>query len=287
MLKYRHVRLKVRRKWRLLKGESCLNIQQTAIDAAKQAGELIRERAGNIASVETKSSLFDLVTDVDKRAEGIIRRVVSEVYPDHCIFGEESSDGDVGDVSSSHEYVWIVDPLDGTTNFVHGVPFYCVSIGVVHKKELVAGGIYDPMSDELFTAAKSEGAYLNGRLMRVSGEKRIAESLLASDFPANEYRQATVNGMLKLSPLCRNIRTAGSTALELAYVAAGRFSGYWELGLKPWDLAAGVLLVQEAGGRVSDTLGNPYTIETSHVVATNGLIHEELIGHLAEANATG
>ncbi|SDX36218.1 myo-inositol-1(or 4)-monophosphatase [Marininema mesophilum] len=269
---------------------------QTAIDAARQAGSKIREKAAVAKRIDVKSSAHDLVTEVDKEAESIIREIITSRHPDHMILGEESVDA--GAVAAKealekhrkHEDLWIVDPIDGTTNFIHGFPFFCVSIAYAVRQEVVLGVIYNPMTDELFTAEKGKGAWLNDEPIQVSTEATLAESLLASGFPSGDpagMRQINTDGILKLSPQVRNIRAGGSAALHLAYVAAGRLTGFWELDLNAWDLAAGALLVMEAGGKATDTIGGSYEIGVRHILATNGQVHTEVQQALAAVGATG
>jgi len=266
-----------------------------AINAAAKVGEWIKSRVGTIKELDTKFSPQDLVTEVDKGAEQMIRKLILTHFPDHAILGEEGVEpGPEASAlalneSLQEEYLWIVDPLDGTTNYVHGYPFYAVSIALAHKGEVIVGVIYDPNKDELFVAEKGKGAYVHGRTTSVSNEETLATSLLATGFPADQNFALPINmeGLQHLAPKVRNIRSSGSAALHLAYVATGRISGFWEIGLNAWDLAAGVLLVKESGGIVTDTLGRPYDLSVRHVVASNGHIHNELVGSLKEAGATG
>jgi myo-inositol-1(or 4)-monophosphatase len=185
------------------------------------------------------------------------------------------------------EYLWIVDPLDGTTNFVHGFPFFSVSIALAHQGEVIVGVVYNPMSNELFVAEKGKGAYVKGKPMNVSGEDKLIDSLIATGLPADRNGALPVNlqGLNALCPKVRNIRIAGSAALHLAYVAAGRLSGFWEIGLNSWDIAAGALLVTESGGTVTDTEGNPYSLSVRNLLASNGRIHNEFQSELANASA--
>lgn len=267
----------------------------TAVQAAKEAGKLIRQKAAVAKQVQYKSSAQDLVTEVDQASEAMIRKQLLSQYPEHVILGEEGVEPGAKaskEALEEHrgcEHLWIVDPIDGTTNFVHGFPMFCVSIAYAYNQEVVAGVIYDPLRDELFTAEKGKGAFLNGKEIRISNEKTLEESLLATGFPAGdkEARQRNLEGILKLSPLCRNIRAGGSAALHLAYVAAGRLTGFWELDLNAWDLAAGSLLVLEAGGDVTDTAGHGYDLVVRHISASNGHIHPFLLNALKEAQATG
>lgn len=266
-----------------------------AINSASKAGEWIKSRLGAVKQLGTKYSPQDLVTDVDKGAEQMIRKLILTHFPEHAILGEESvapgaqaSQEALANLSSS-EYLWIIDPIDGTTNFVHGFPFFCVSIALAYKGEVVVGVIYDPLRDELFVAEKGKGAYVHGNPTQVSQETDLASSVLALGFNPDRQFALPVNmkGINALADKTRSIRAGGSAALHLAYVAAGRLSGYYEVGLNSWDVAAGALLVKESGGMVTDTIGNPYHLGVRHLVATNGKIHDELLETLKAANATG
>ncbi|MFB5269618.1 inositol monophosphatase family protein [Paenibacillus enshidis] len=266
-----------------------------AVNAASKAGEWIKSRLGTVKQLNTKHSPQDLVTEVDKGAEQMIRRLILTHFPDHAILGEEGV-GPGAEASAQalaaaleEEYLWIVDPVDGTTNFVHGLPFYSVSIALAHKGEVIVGVIYDPSRDEMFVAEKGKGVYVHGNPMTVSGENRLSDSLVAVGFPPDPGFAMPVNmrAVQALAPQVRSLRAVGSAALHLAYVAAGRLSAYTEVGLNAWDLAAGALLVQEAGGIVTDTLGQPYDLGVRHVIASNGAIHQELAAVLKQAGATG
>lgn len=264
-----------------------------AVNTAAKAGEFIKSKLGEYRQLDTKTTPHDLVTEVDKGAETMIRKLILTHFPHHRILGEEgvapgaeASIRAVQEVSGA-EYLWIIDPIDGTTNFVHGFPFFSVSIALAHQGEVIVGVVYDPSRDELFVAEKGKGAYVGGRRMQVSAEDRLQSSLLATGFPPDRDRALPNNmkGLQALVPRVRNVRTSGSAALHLAYVAAGRLSGFWELGLNAWDLAAGALLVKESGGTVTDTLGNPYTLQVRNMLATNGKIHQEMLSVLQEAGA--
>ncbi|GAX90200.1 inositol monophosphatase family protein [Effusibacillus lacus] len=263
--------------------------------AAREAGHLIRDRIGRAREVGEKTSNVDLVTEVDKQSEAVIRTELLAAFPEHKILGEEGvAPGSAASAEAlakalSAEYLWIVDPIDGTTNFVHGFPGCTVSIALAHRGEVIAGVIYDPLRDEMFSARRGGGAYMNGEPIHVSEEETLSVSLLATGFPGDREwaREVNLRGMAALTPVCRNIRAAGSAALHMAYVACGRLSGFWEIDLNAWDLAAGSLLVQEAGGRVTDTEGNEYNLEVRHIAATNGHIHNQLIRVLEQADATG
>ncbi|WP_379127662.1 inositol monophosphatase family protein [Paenibacillus sp. sgz500958] len=266
-----------------------------AINAAAKAGEWIKSRQGLVKELGTKTSAQDLVTEVDKGVEQMIRRLVLTHYPDHTFLGEEGVEPGAAAATAAleeareKEFVWIVDPIDGTTNFVHGFPFYCVSIALAVHGELAVGVIYDPIRDEMFVAEKGKGAYMHGVPTLVSAETQFGDSLIAMGFPPDREFAQPVNmaGLQSVMPQVRGIRAGGSAALHLAYVAAGRVDGYWEVGLNPWDCAAGVLLVRESGGQVTDTLGRPYDIGTRNVIASNGKIHEALVSSLGSADATG
>ncbi|WP_017812668.1 MULTISPECIES: inositol monophosphatase family protein [Paenibacillus] len=263
-----------------------------AINAASKTGEWIKTKLGSYKQLDTKTSSQDLVTEVDKGAEQMIRKLVLTYCPEDEFLGEESAGiGAEASIQATEnvldaEYVWIVDPIDGTTNFVHGFPYYCVSIAVAHKGEVIVGVVYDPTHDELFVAEKGKGAYVHGNLMKVAGEKTLAESLVATGFPANAGLERNTRALVEMVPKVRSIRNGGSAALHLAYVAAGRLNAYWEVGLNAWDLAAGALLVQEAGGRIGDISGEEYKLTVRNVAATNGHIHEELIRELHTAGLT-
>jgi myo-inositol-1(or 4)-monophosphatase len=266
-----------------------------AINTASKAGEWIKSKLGDINKVDTKYSSHDLVTEVDKGSEMMIRNLIMTHFPSHSFLGEEGVEpGPAASAKalqevSEEEYVWIVDPIDGTTNFIHGFPFFTVSIALAYRGEVIVGVVYDPSRDELFVAEKGKGAYLHGKKTRVSGEDKLVDSLIATGFPADRYGALAVNlrGIQALAPQVRNIRMAGSAALHLAYVAAGRLTGFWEIGLNSWDIAAGALLIQESGGKVTDTEGRPYTLAVRNIMATNSKIHDELKQQLVEAKATG
>jgi myo-inositol-1(or 4)-monophosphatase len=262
-----------------------------AVNCASKAGEWIKSKIGSITQLDTKYSMQDLVTEVDKGAERMIRNLIATHFPNHSFLGEEGVEPgpeasakaleEMGDA----EYLWIVDPVDGTTNYVHGFPFYSVSIALAYRGQVIVGVVYDPSRDELFVAERGKGAYVHGRKMSVSSEKTLSQSLIATGFPADPIvaLPANLKSMQALAPKVRNLRVAGSAALHLAYVAAGRLSGFWEHNLSAWDIAAGALLVEEAGGRMSDMENGPYRLAVRNVAATNGWIHEELIQELQAA----
>ncbi|MCU0540063.1 MAG: inositol monophosphatase [Desulfobacterales bacterium] len=224
---------------------------------------------------------FDLVTDADTAAETVIIDTIRAVFPDHAVRAEES--GERG--AAALDYTWLVDPLDGTVNYAHQLPFAAVSIALVKGTEPMAAAVLNPFSGEFFSAAAGRGARLNGEPVRVSSAGRVAESLLATGFPYDRSRPGPLMGRLeRCIRAARGVRRFGSAALDLCFVACGRFSGYWEQGLKPWDTAAGLLIVQEAGGRVTDFSGHPFGIGGDEILASNSLIHEEMLA-LLEAEA--
>ncbi len=235
-----------------------------AVNAARRAGNVIvrsLERMDSLV-IETKSQ-NDFVTEVDRRAEEEIIRVIHKAYPHHAILAEES--GSQGE----SEFEWIIDPLDGTTNFLHGFPQFAVSIALRNKGRIEQGVVYDPLRQELFTASRGEGAQLDGKRIRVSSRKGLEGALLGTGFPfkQQQHLDAYLDTFRALFPMTAGIRRAGSAALDLAYVAAGRLDGFWEIGLKPWDMAAGVLLIQEAGGLVGDFAGGHRFMDTGNLVA--------------------
>ena len=248
---------------------------KVAIEAAREAGTFLKLSVGKVRNVEQKKGEErNLVSEIDRGAEERIIGIIKRHYPTHAILAEES-----GGSEAPADYRWIIDPLDGTTNFLHGVPIFCVSIGVEHKGEVVAGVVYDPCRDELFTAEKGSGAYLNGKRLKVSGSSRLIESLLVTGFPYDiaANPDAAVERFVGFLMSAQGVRRLGSAALDLAYVAAGRFDGFWEVYLNPWDMAAGALFVREAGGMTSDMTGAPLNIYQKRVVASNGIIHQAML----------
>lgn len=248
-----------------------------AIRAARNAGNLIMRSLQHVEHLEvTTKGKNDFVSDVDRLAEQEIINVIKKAHPDHAIMAEESG------VTGDSDTVWIIDPLDGTANFLHGFPHYCVSIGVMVKGRMEHGVIYDPMRDELFTATRGAGAQLNERRIRVSKQKGLSNSLIATGFPFKYHQHfpAYTEMFQAVFPEVADLRRGGSAALDLAYVAAGRVDGYWEIGLQKWDLAAGILLVEEAGGVVSDFTGGNQHIENGNIVAGSIGVHSALLEHI-------
>ncbi|MDT8858940.1 inositol monophosphatase [Alkalihalobacillus sp. MEB130] len=265
------------------KSEVALDHKDLALSVAREAGELIKNYVGGQFQVEEKSSVFDLVTEVDRESELLIRKRINEYNPAHKIIGEEGVDQeDISILLESDDYIWVIDPIDGTTNFVHGLPGYSVSIALVHKKEVILGVVYDPSLDEMFSAEKGKGAFLNGESIHISNIHLLEHSVLSTGFPSDieGARANVIKGIDEIAPVCSNLRSFGSAALHLAYVATGRLEGFWEYNLNAWDIAAGYLLVKEAGGKVSDLSGSPYHLTTRNILATNGQVHEQLLGRL-------
>jgi myo-inositol-1(or 4)-monophosphatase len=253
--------------------ESLQRYLEAAVAAARQAGALQKERVWGEYTVAHKGEV-DLVTEVDSRCEELIVDSLRSAFPDHSFLAEENVyDG------GSAPFKWVIDPLDGTTNFAHGFPWFCVSIGLEHEGKVVLGVIYHCMRDELFTAIKGEGAFLNGNRIQVSANQPLRNTLLATGFPYDRTRDNENNfdHFIDFHLECRGVRRAGAAALDLAYVAAGRLDGYWECKLKPWDVAAGSLLVTEAGGALTGYGGLPYSIYEHRIVASNGLIHQAML----------
>lgn len=246
-----------------------------AIEAARQAGKFLKNNLGKVRDIQKKSGQEkNLVTEIDKQSEQLIISIIKKHFPKHGILAEES--GKQGEIS---DYKWIIDPLDGTTNYTHGFPVYCVSIGVEHNGELLYGVVYDPNFDELFYAEKGKGAFLNGKKIRVSQTEKLSDSLLVTGFPYNiaENPNHAIEHFVNFLFHSQAIRRMGSAAIDLAYVAAGRYDGFWEVALNPWDMAAGALLVQEAGGKLSNFSGEEFSIYQSEIVASNGIVHQQLI----------
>jgi myo-inositol-1(or 4)-monophosphatase len=241
-------------------------------EIAREAGALLMGYFHRRVKVEYKGDV-DLVTEADRASEALITKRIRERWPGHNIMGEEGTRSEQGS-----EYRWYVDPLDGTTNFAHGYPVFCVSLGLEHKDERVAAVIFDPTREEMFTAEKGGGAFLNGQPIHVSSIANLAECLVATGFPSHKrHKNPNIFFYHQITLKTHGVRRAGSAALDLCNVASGRFDGFWEFNLNPWDTAAGVLIVQEAGGRVSRFDGQPFRIDSRETLASNGLVHEALL----------
>ena len=246
-----------------------------AVRAARRAGSIINRASLNGGALNVRAKrVNDFVTQVDQAAEEAIIETVRKAHPDHGFLAEES-----GKTPGEAEYVWIIDPLDGTTNFIHGFPQYCVSIAVEHRGALAHGVVYDPVKNELFTASRGRGAFLNDRRIRVSKCTRLKESLVGTGFPFKELSRLDLyTGQLRnLIQGSAGVRRAGAAALDLAYVACGRLDAFWEMGLSPWDMAAGALLIQEAGGLVGDFSGEARYLQSGDMSAATPKVFPQLL----------
>ena len=249
-----------------------------AVKAARRAGGIINRASRDVEQIKVSAKRDkDFVTEVDKAAEEAIIGVLKEAYPDHAILAEESG------ASGDSEHVWIIDPLDGTTNFIHGFPQYAVSIAQAHQGVLQHAVVYDPNRNELFTASKGAGAYLNERRIRVSKRVKLNEVLVGTGFPFRyfEHVDAYLGIFRDMMHKTAGVRRPGAAALDLAWVAAGRIDGFWELGLSPWDMAAGALLITEAGGLVGDLAGEQNFLETGNIVGGNPKVFSQLLQIIA------
>jgi len=256
----------------------------TAVKAARRAGSVILRYSDQLDRITVESKgRNDFVSEVDRAAEGEIIDVIQKAYPSHSILAEESG------AQQGDDYQWVIDPLDGTTNFLHGYPQYAVSIALLDKGNLAQAVVFDPLKDELFTASRGGGAQLNDRRIRVSGVKKMNQALLGTGFPYKEFDnlEAWINSFRELLPMSSGIRRAGSAALDLAHIACGRLDGFWEIGLNRWDIAAGCLLIEEAGGLVSDFNNGGEFLESGNIIAGNSKIHGEVFSvvsrHLPES----
>jgi myo-inositol-1(or 4)-monophosphatase len=253
------------------------NFVPAMADIAREAGAFLMPYFRRRVAIEYKGEA-DLVTEADRGSEALIRKRIKSLWPDHDILGEEE-----GLVDTGSEYRWYVDPLDGTTNFAHSFPMFCVSLGLEYKGQRVAGVVYDPNRDEIFTAEKGSGAFLNGEPIHVSKIAKLKESLVATGFPSHKrHKNPNIYFYHQITLRTHGIRRAGSAALDLCYVAAGRLEGFWEFNLNPWDTAAGVLLVEEAGGKVTGFDGRPFQINSNETLASNELLHGQLVHEFQE-----
>ena len=246
--------------------------KKVAIAAALKAGRYIKKNIGKIKSVHYKGEI-NIVTDVDKKAEEIIVGTIKKTYPNHNFFAEEEKYK-----NKNTDFKWIIDPLDGTTNFLHGLPIFCVSIALLYQGNIKIGVVYDPMRNELFFAEKHKGAFLNGRRIRVSKVKNIKRALLATGFAYNlkRVRNNNISNFIKFMKAAQAVRRAGSAALDLCYIACGRFDGFWELYLHPWDTAAALLIMEEAGGKATKFDDTNYNIYDKEILASNSKIHSQM-----------
>lgn len=244
------------------------------IKISKEAGELIRNAFGKTHSVEFKTNELNLVTEMDKASEKLITDFIKNKYPTHGILAEEGSE-----INKSAEYLWVIDPLDGTTNFAHGLPIFAVSIGVQKNGETIAGVVYDVMRNVIYSAEKRKGSFENGRKIFVSKNENLGHSVLVTGFPYNikENPDKASERFIAFLKKARAIRRLGSAAIDFCYVASGVFDGFWEVSLHPWDICAGKLIVEEAGGVVTDFDGDKIDIYSKRILATNSLVHKKMI----------
>lgn len=252
-----------------------------SVEAALSAGDALMKKLGRITRVDFKGER-DLVTEADRMSEEMLVSAIRKAFPGHRICAEER--GCVGEHDTEDEFEWFIDPLDGTTNFAHGLPIFAVSIGLARRGALVLGVVYNPASKELFHAQSGQGAFLNGMRIRVSRVSDIRCSLLATGFPYDLSNRADNNldAFTRVTTRAQAVRRLGAASIDLAYVACGRFDGYWEPGLAPWDMAAGVVLVREAGGVVTGYSGGEFVPDGRQIAASNGVVHEGLLEALAQ-----
>jgi len=248
-------------------------LKETLMLALKEAGKVLRKHYGNPSEIEYKGDV-NIVTQADKESEDTIIKIIKDTFPRHQILAEES-----GITNEESEYKWIIDPLDGTTNYAHTLPIFAISIGIEYKKEIIVGGVYNPIRNELFFAEKGAGAYLNDKKIYVSKVDKLEQALLVTGFPYDrrenvDYYMKVYGEFLKVS---QGVMRLGAAALDFCSVACGRLDGYWERKLFPWDQSAGMLIVEEAGGKVTDFSGNKFSYYDKQVLATNSLIHDEMV----------
>ncbi len=257
---------------------------EAAAELARAAGAVLRDGYGR-AHVAERKGRIDLVTEYDRRCERLLLAALAHRFPGHAVLAEESGTSGAG--AGGTGVRWLVDPLDGTTNFAHNYPFFCVSIAAEVEGKLAAGAVYDPMRDELFAARAGGGATLNGAPLRVSDIERVEDALLVTGFPydVREHPERSLPLFEAFLMRAQALRRDGSAALNLCYLAAGRFDGFWEAHLAPWDMAAGVLIVREAGGVVTDYEGGTFVLDRKEILASNGRLHEEMKAILAAARA--
>ena len=250
---------------------------ETAVDIAREAGAVLATYFERRVAFELKGD-FDLVTEADRASERLVVERLRSHFPSHSIVAEEG-----GGHKGNSGYCWYVDPLDGTTNFAHGFPVYNVTLGLAHDGEMLVGVVFDPTRQEMFSAERGAGSYLNNRRMRVSLAKRLEDSLVATGFPSRKrHLNVNIHFYHQMAMATHGVRRAGSAAIDLAYVASGRLEAFWEFGLNPWDMAAGTLLVSEAGGRCSDMTGAAHSLTGPHLLTDNGAIHQETLELFAE-----
>jgi myo-inositol-1(or 4)-monophosphatase len=254
--------------------------RQVLTEAVDESAEILKRSFNTQFKIGRKKDYSDLVTEIDKKSEARIIEIIHKHYPDHNVLSEEC-----GDLNKESDYVWIADPIDGTVNYAHSVPIFCVSLALEIKGEVRLGMVYNPVSGERFYAEKGKGAYLQDRKVKVSEIKELKDSLLVTGFPygARDNRDHCIDHFNNFIRAGLPIRRLGSAALDMCYIACGRFDGFWEVSLNPWDVAAGYLMVNEAGGKVSSFKGEKYSIYNKQLLATNGRIHDEMIEILQRA----
>ncbi|MFH1857054.1 MAG: inositol monophosphatase family protein [Candidatus Omnitrophota bacterium] len=259
-----------------------MSLKKTAVDAAKEAGSFIKRRLGKIREISFKGEI-NLVTDVDKKSEAIIMKRIKKDFPCHVFLAEESADTSAGNKAA--DYKWIIDPIDGTNNFAHSFPFFCVSIALEKNGKVVLGVVYDPIRDELFFAEENKGSYLNNKRINVSSNKNLKGSLLATGFSYNikTIKDNNLGHFAAFVQKAQGIRRLGAAALDICYVACARLDGFWELDLHPWDTAAAYFILEQAGGKVTDFSARKYSPYYRDVVASNGLIHESMLKVIKES----
>ncbi|MBK8685341.1 MAG: inositol monophosphatase family protein [Chitinophagaceae bacterium] len=249
-------------------------LKNTLLRAVHAGADLLRHYFEGTFEIQSKDSLNNLVTEVDKKAEEAIIDVIRAEFPEHFILSEEA-----GEMSTGSEYKWIIDPIDGTVNFAHGIPICCISIGLEHNGVMMLGAVFNPFMNELFFAERGKGAFLNNRPLKVSNNDQMESACLVTGFPYRwvEVHMDPISVFERFIRMGLPVRRLGSAAIDLCWVAAGRFDGFWEYNLNPWDIAAGYLIIEEAGGRISNFNGDPYSVYDKQTLATNGKIHEAML----------
>jgi len=257
-------------------------IRKYLFDLSYRAGETLMKYYGKLEEIDTKSGEIDLVTVADRKSEEIIIKGIRKAFPDHNILAEESGESS----ERSSDFFWVIDPLDGTTNFAHSYPIFSTSIAVQKKDKILMGIVYNPYYKELFYGERGRGAFLNNRPIHVSDTVELKRSMLLTGFAYDRRARARLylERFKAFMDVCHGVRRAGSAALDICSVACGRAEGYWEENLKPWDTAAGCVILEEAGGKVSDFSGAPFSIRKTQFLATNGLIHQEMLGVLKKCD---
>ena len=249
-------------------------MKNTLLKAALESGKIIKENFEGSFEIKSKDVISNLVTEVDTKSEAKIIEIIKSDFPKHNILSEE-----IGAIDKDSDVKWIIDPIDGTINYAHNIPLCCVSIGVEKSGQIIAGVVYNPMSGEMFFAEKNQGAYLNEKKISVSAENNLLKALLVTGFPYNSSNNPNKPVETFTAFLMKDIpiRRLGSAALDICWTACGRFDGFWEYNLNPWDVAAGYLVITEAGGQVTDFAGNNYSVYKKEILASNGLIHEGML----------